>query len=337
MKISILPNKEKLDGGPKEFYKKFSNYLVEKGMFEKDPNKSDVLLIIIRLKESKIKKIKKNNPKIKIIQRLDGLYNKNEHGYKGMLVNSLIKKTFDISDGVVFQSFYSKDLFEKTFGCINKEYEVIYNGVDLKGFFPRNIRKKTINLITTGIFRNSQMIVPILDLYEKIKSEKNYKMEIIGRFKSKKTINKKNDIKIHKVKKRVEDMQRKHSENFIFTNYLDNKILADHLRNSDIYIFSLLKSACPNSVIEALASGLPILGYKDSSLNELIGDAGILVECKEKNIENSNDLFDALKKIEKNLEKFKSCAIKRSEEMFSINKMGEEYINFFIYLCKNED
>ena len=39
----------------------------------------------------------------------------------------------------------------------------------------------------------------------------------------------------------------------------------------------LRNKPCPNSVIEALASGVPVVGYNSGSLKELVGNAGIIL------------------------------------------------------------
>lgn len=63
-----------------------------------------------------------------LIQRLDGIYYDTLKNY--VELNAPIKATYDIADGVVFQSEWSKKLVESFFGPIEK-YAIIHNGADV--------------------------------------------------------------------------------------------------------------------------------------------------------------------------------------------------------------
>ena len=57
--------------------------------------------------------------------------------------------------------------------------------------------------------------------------------------------------------------------------------LADILRQHDIFITASRHEACSNSVLEALACGLPVLYVDSGSHPELVGEAGLGFSCQE--------------------------------------------------------
>jgi len=50
-------------------------------------------------------------------------------------------------------------------------------------------------------------------------------------------------------------------------------------QNADAYIMTKHNDPCPNTVLEALASGLPVLYSNTGGVGELVGDAGIGLDC----------------------------------------------------------
>ena len=107
-----------------------------------------------------------------------------------------------------------------------------------------------------------------------------------------------------------------------------------YYRGADLYIFTdYITAGCPNSVIEALACGIPVAGFKVGVLGEMIdNDSGILVNCQdEKGCEISkNDidlLADAILKIKADLYEYKKGARMKAETKFSLNEMTDSYIN----------
>jgi len=192
----------------------------------------------------------------KIIQRLDGVYypSKNPENYKN--ANRGMQHVYSkYSDYVIFQSEYSKKQVFEMFGSLEKgKYSLICNGANQNIFYPiecKGIHKK-VRFITTGSFRNKDMIDPVikaLDLLE----EKGYDFEL-------------NLLGPIKVENKESILAKKYVVN---SQSKDQHIIAEALRNSDVFIYSHLNPPCPNSVIEAVSCGLPVVGFDSGAMTEI--------------------------------------------------------------------
>ena len=91
-----------------------------------------------------------------------------------------------------------------------------------------------------------------------------------------------------------------------------------------------INAACPNSLIEALACGLPVVAYATGSMAELIGENGGEVVPYGSNYWNLEapkiePLTKAAEKILRNLNDFRKSARARAETHFGVEMMVEKY------------
>ena len=86
--------------------------------------------------------------------------------------------------------------------------------------------------------------------------------------------------------------QLKISNKFTYIGKYTQKNAPHIYQKGDAYIMLKYKDPCPNTVIEAMSCGLPILYSDSGGLPEIIGDNGILIN----NI-NSKKIARQLKKI----------------------------------------
>jgi glycosyltransferase involved in cell wall biosynthesis len=61
-----------------------------------------------------------------------------------------------------------------------------------------------------------------------------------------------------------------------FTSFSQAEV-HDALLNSDMYATFTYRDPCPNAVIEAMAHGLPVVGFTSGGLPDIVGDAGVLL------------------------------------------------------------
>jgi glycosyltransferase involved in cell wall biosynthesis len=190
----------------------------------------------------------------KVVQRLDGIYHPAVAGKKYWLYNlkmKIIHRYF--ADRVIYQSQFSKDACELFLGKTQASTSIIYNGVDEHHFTPAT--QKTLDralcLITYAKFRRRDQIIPLIEAVKLLNPE-DFIFDIYGSF----------------TPQLQEDIGSLPA-NIFLRGKVAHQELPEVIRNAHIFLFSD-QSACPNSVIEALASGLPVVAYNRGSIPELI-------------------------------------------------------------------
>ena len=105
--------------GPHWFARKLADYLYQNGhaINQQDPDVQLSFVIATQIVEN-----------LPLIQRLDGIWYNTEVDYVKM--NEPIKQTYDVADGVIFQSEWAKEQHQKFGFNLNKPYGIIPNSAD---------------------------------------------------------------------------------------------------------------------------------------------------------------------------------------------------------------
>jgi glycosyltransferase involved in cell wall biosynthesis len=106
-------------------------------------------------------------------------------------------------------------------------------------------------------------------------------------------------------------------------------------RSAHVLFSADVNSACPNSIIEALACGLPVVAFATGALPELVtGDAGrvVLYGGNAWKIEPPDQpaLASAAAEILTDLPRFRTAARARAEEAFGLDQMVERYLDMLV-------
>ncbi len=274
----------------------------------------------------KLDKIKKRGGYI--IQRLDGVYYPSKHGEEYAEINCIPKIIYqDYADLVIFQSQYSLAQCFALFGT-RENYKIIINGVDPSVFYPdRSFNLSAvqgkIRLVTTGRFRNLDMLEPVILALDQLVTQFDFELIVIGP-----VVNPELDPYIQRSYVR-------HIESLALPE------IAEELRQSHIFIYSHLNPPCPNSVVEAVSCGLPVVGFDSGAMTELCFFAKELFAFVSDEVFQKYEDFDADKLAEKIMkvveqyEHYRQVALAHSH-LYSFDECGRRYREVFDrYLTKS--
>lgn len=327
MKTIFVPfrNYENRVGGPATFMNHFKRFLDERD-FEYAESLENIKAAFfpvapVSYSIDLLKSFKKKG--VKIIQRLDGVYYPSKHGDEYIFLNKDMKEIHnDLADIVIYQSKYSKLQCESMLGKLGtSEFHIINNGTDKKIFYPCREEKKCppnskFVFLMTGVFRHPEMIEPVVKALDLLQAKVDFKLITIG------------PITNEKIKHYFERPYIHIKDN------MHEVDLAEELRKSDLFIYSILNPSCPNSVIEAISCGIPVIGFKTGAMEEL------LYFNKELLAEVSDDIFQEYKNFDEHklAEKillsveeytyFKQRALEYSY-LYSFEETGGKYLDIF--------
>ncbi len=331
--ICILPRKLGL-GGPSSFQSNLVRGLRKKGVevcFDTDQAGVSAILVIGGTRQIRTLKLAQRRG-IPIIQRLNGMnwvHRQKWTGFRhflraewGNLVLAGIRR---MADRVVYQSEFAKDWWTKAKGEITVPQSVIHNGVDLEVFSPSSypLPMGEYRLLMVeghhggGYDQGLASGVALLRLL-KAEMDKPVSLTVVG------------DV--------PESLRRKFQADGEVIHWLgvvDHMKIPDLDRSAHLLFSSDVNAACPNAVIEALACGLPVVGFNTGSLPELVrGDAGRVAlyggDVWKLDPPQVANLVEAALEILLDQKRFSRFARKTAEESFGLDQMTEKYLRVLL-------
>ncbi|MFH1882630.1 MAG: glycosyltransferase family 4 protein [Planctomycetota bacterium] len=111
-----------------------------------------------------------------------------------------------------------------------------------------------------------------------------------------------------------------------FTGRIDAEDMPQVYRQNDIFISASMQEGMSNAMLEAMASGLPIITTRCEGVDELIADNGLVVENA-----NAEEIAKAVKKIadDRQLYKQMSIAARRQAEKFTWGRVAGKYLALY--------
>ena len=187
--------------------------------------------------------------------------------------NKRMARTYHQADFVFFQSEFCKVSADKYLGQRSGPGEILYNAVDTEHFRPCAERER----------RSSRPIRFLLT--GKIDDHMYYRIEstLLGLANA-------HGLDAHLVVAGwVSDTALERAQNLVkdlglegrvhFTGRYTQEEAPAIYGDADVYVMTKHNDPCPNTVLEALSCGLPVLFSDSGGVRELVGDAGLAMEC----------------------------------------------------------
>lgn len=234
--------------GPNHFAAKLVKYL-DLNMIEEAP--PDLRLCFIESYRS-------NFDNIPLVQRLDGIYFNKEQDYKNQ--NSNIRRTYEHSNGVIYQTQFNKELIIKYFGE-HKNSIVIQNGADLEYI-------NDISALENKLFDKYETIwcsASSWRPHKRLEANINYFLSHAGP----------RDLLVvagHLTSQPIKD------ERIVYTGQLNVPQLISLYKRCEYFIHLAWLDHCPNVVVDARASGCKIVCSNSGGTKEIAGLDAILIE-----------------------------------------------------------
>ena len=289
-------------GGGNSFLKILKNELITSNHYTKDITDSDVIIFNGHHHLIETLKLKVKFPNKLFIHRLDGPMN--ELRVNGALLDFLIKIfSYNVSDAIIFQSKWSMLESIKCGYSDRKKLTIIGNSCDSSIFNKSQKKIKQSSNKTKILFaswsNNSTKGLDMLFFLDKNLDFKRYEINVVG--------NIENDF-----------------TNINIIGQKNQHELSKELDKSDIFLFASYKEAYSNMLIEAVASGLPVITRKASSNVEIVLDERLLFS-------SGNDLLNKIEEVSKNINK----DINYKYKIISTKEVAIKYINFSNDMLKN--
>jgi glycosyltransferase involved in cell wall biosynthesis len=191
--------------------------------------------------------------------------------------------------------------------------DVIPNGVELDRFFPAETEEKSeaLRLLTVGRLSVTKRIEMLIDAIEILhRTACKIHLTIVG------------GGKMEQQLRRIA-AERDLRDVIKITGRIDSKKMPEVYRQNDIFISASMQEGMSNAMLEAMASGLPIVTTRCEGLAELIDGNGLIVEQ-----DNIEAIAKAVKQLADDPELYKrmSTAARKQAEKFDWANVAQSYI-----------
>lgn len=201
-----------------------------------------------------VRRVKQSKPSIRVAHRIDG----GAADYGGNPDSDSVQARVNLlADVTIFQSEYSRFSTRQKFRIISHDGPVIYNPVDVDLFSPKGPRlplpsnRPLVASASWSVNRRKGT----WQIDELAVRHPNVTFVLCGRF----------DGVVER-------------PNVIRLGHLPREKMAEALRSCDVFLNLSENDPCPNVVLEALSSGLPVLYRHSGGVPELVGDCGVRFE-----------------------------------------------------------
>lgn len=332
-RICIVPYVEGL-GGVTSFRLKFEDGLRARGIeVAHDPGQAADAILVLAGTKDLVPLWSARRQGTRIVQRLDGINWVHRVRWAGLRYtlravygNALLSLIRDrLADRVIYQSQFIKRWWDDWYGPARVPSWVILNGVDLDQYSSAAAHERPTKhhrlLVVEGSLAGGldSGLFHAVDLADQLSEKFEIELIIVGRVQA-------------RTRSRLEGQNAFRIQ---FIDAVPREQIPFLERSSHLLFSAEVNPPCPNSVIEALACGLPVIGFDTGSLSELVqGEAGRLVPYGGNpwRLERPDipALADAATEVLQHQSRFRKSARKRAETALDVNIMVNEYIDVLL-------
>ena len=272
---------------------------------------------------------------IRIVQRLDGINWIHRKRYTGLrhtiraeygnLLQSTIRR--HLADHIVYQSEFAQNWWIDWYGQTKSGYNIIHNGVDLDMYSPSGPHRRPADkfrlLVVEGTLAGGYEsgLQNAVNLAETLQQRHQLPMELM-------VVGSVSPELSHKWDKRS-------SIPIQWAGKVPRESIPEIDRSAHILYAADLHPACPNSVIEALACGLPVAAFDTGAIRELVpDDAGIVVpygsDPWKLQPPDINTLADKVATVLLDNEPYRKAARLFAKQHFNLDKMVRNYMDVLL-------
>lgn len=296
-RICIVPEVGGI-GGMASFRRKFEAGLAARGIGVTHDAREECEAILVIAGTKNIRPLwQRRRAGTRIVQRLDGInwiHRRRNTGLRhtlraeyGNFVLSLIRSR--IASHVLYQSEFSHRWWDDWYGRTKAGFSVVHNGVDLSEYRPSATRSATSSRSTPEAQRKGPDVAVAKGrrcrlLIVEGSLGGGYDMGLENAVKLAETLAGKHGFPMElMVVGKITDQHKRRVEAhahvpMLWAGVLAWKDVVTAMQGADLLFSADLHPACPNSLIEALACGLPVVAFDTGAVAELMSpDAGRVV------------------------------------------------------------
>lgn len=294
-RISIcIPIPRRSQGGLYTFLDNFRMWLTRNSIRHTENMDDDYTILFVNswvVPYETIRRVKKSRKYLRVVQRVNG--SSKDYGrmddadYRQARVSML-------ADLVVFQSEYSKYATTEKYKVITTEGPVVYNPVDTELFSPAEERRPHERVRIANISYSTNQKKGVWRIGQMAARYPEYDFVVCGNYTN------------------LPDLPNVHKH-----GYVARAVLANVLRSCHLLVNLSENEACPNVVLEGLASGLPVIYLDSGGTGELVGDSGLALDEERFGLQVENLMTNHLE--------FSMAARKRSIQNFHPDVIFPQY------------
>jgi len=246
----------------------------------------------------------------------------------------LTPRSLKAADHLIAVSKSTKHDIRELFNIADKKISVIYEGADIQKIPLKRKKTETIDkfglpevyLLFIGTLEPRKNLITLIRAYKKFLTAESQNANIplvVAGTKGYKSSLLFDEVKEQGIKK----------NQFRYLGYVSHNEKIELLRHARAFVFPTLYEGFGIPVLEAMSAGTPVITSNVSSIPEIVGKAGIMLDP-----EDENGLVEAMRSVIKDNKIYEGLKKKGLEQAkhFSWERSAKETISLYVQLAKKQ-